>query len=316
MKKLPLLIVAYQRPDSLNKILRGLPVFVDEVFISVDYPKDFTIESSARFLEIITLVSEFDKNFEGKVNLHTRTENVGCSAAVVSSCDWFFSRVNYGAILEDDCIPSDDFFELVIGAEEYVVAESKILLVCGHQVVPKDILGDSWALSRFPLIWGWGTSASKWEVMKSLIVAGEFTGSNPGNVEIDLKTFSFFQAGARRSQHGYMDAWDAPLAFGMIANDYKAILSPRNLISNVGSDSVAVHTSGKSRWLNTSVETITFDYLPPVESRAMEEWLVRNYYKIRIRHLLTTKITLLLDLLRAPRFGNLSNRISKARISN
>ena len=316
MKKLPLLIVAYQRPDFLRKILGELPAFVSEVYISVDFPKDLTPQSSARFLEIIKVVSDFNENFEGKTIIHTRTENVGCSAAVVSSCDWFFSQVNYGAILEDDCIPSQNFFEFVLGAENYLVADSKILLVCGHQVVPKEIIGDSWAIGRFPLIWGWGTSALKWKVMKSLIVSGDFVSSNPGNIKIDLKTFSFFQAGARRSHDGYMDAWDAPLAFGMIANNYRAILPPRNLIRNVGNDSVAVHTTGKSRWLNTSVEPIAFHYSSPVDSQAMEEWLVRRYYKIRLRHLLTTKITRLLDLLRTPRFEKLPDRISKARISN
>lgn len=317
MKKLSLLIIAYQRPNFLRETLANLPPYVDEVFISLDYPANLTSETNDRHLEIIDLVAKFQSDFQGKTKFFSRSSNVGCSAAVVSSCDWFYSHVDYGAVLEDDCIPSSDFFDLILGAKDHIKDELKILLACGHQVAPAHILGESWALSNYPLIWGWGTSAEKWLVMKSLILSRDFEKATRKKMaNLDMKTFCFFRAGARRSFQGYMDAWDAPLLFGMLANGYSAILPPRNLIKNVGNDSVAVHTIGNSKWLNAEVEPIDFDFSCPTIKPKMELWLNKKYFRISFRHIFSTKVTYLLDLVRKPKYGNLSARISSARIDN
>ena len=314
MEKLPLLLIAYQRPENLMRILSGLPTFVDEIFISLDYPSVSTLESNARFLEIQNLIEDFQIEFKGNINLHVRTANVGCSANVVSSCDWFFSHVQFGAILEDDCLPSMEFFELVNGAKKYLESEPEILLVSGHQVAPNEISGNTWSLSKFPLIWGWATTAAKWETMKSLIVSEHYLGKNSNISRIDLRTSSFFKAGARRSHKGYMDAWDAPLAYGMLVNNFKSILPPRNLIRNVGFDSVAVHTSEKSKGLNQSWESLEFEYSEPRELYLLDNWIEKNYFVVRYRHVFTTRITRLLDMFQKAKLENLAVRVLKARI--
>ncbi|MDR3273025.1 MAG: nucleotide-diphospho-sugar transferase, partial [Flavobacteriaceae bacterium] len=39
-----------------------------------------------------------------------REENLGCGKAISSAITWFFTYVEQGIILEDDCLPHPDFF--------------------------------------------------------------------------------------------------------------------------------------------------------------------------------------------------------------
>lgn len=152
--------------------------------------------------------------------------------------------------------------------------------------------------------------------MKSLIISGNISQAINKKPKLKRREFSFFYAGARRSRNGYMDAWDAPLLFGMLLNGYKAILPPRNLINNVGNDDVAVHTSKKSRWVNLEPESIQSQNEVPRESNMIDRWLITNYFKIRFRHVLSTRITWFFDLMRKPKYEKLAIRISNARIGN
>lgn len=54
------------------------------------------------------ILSSIDWNCEVKTLF--RDENLGCKRAVSSAIDWFFSHVEEGIILEDDCVPDQSFF--------------------------------------------------------------------------------------------------------------------------------------------------------------------------------------------------------------
>jgi hypothetical protein len=60
---------------------------------------------------------------------------------------------------------------------------------------------------------------------------------------------------------------------------------------------VATHTNGKSMGLYSPIGSYHATNSAPVVNPKLDEWLKDNFYRIRIRHLLTTRITLLIDLL-------------------
>src|SRR5262245_10932171 len=65
--------------------------------------------------------------------LHTllRDRNFGCRIAVSSAIDWFFDHEEEGMILEDDCLPSEDFFRFCDELLPRFRLETRVMAVCG-----------------------------------------------------------------------------------------------------------------------------------------------------------------------------------------
>lgn len=66
---------------------------------------------------------------------------------------------------------------------------------------------------------------------------------------------------------------------------------------NVGNDSVATHTHGNSIGVGISTGIYKKSRIALREDEKVNEWLRENFYKIRVRHYITNKITFLMDKL-------------------
>jgi len=85
----------------------------------------------------------------------------------------------------------------------------------------------------------------------------------------------------------------------MLKKEKYTLASNCNLVTNIGVDNVSTHTKKNSIWIffpTTHFEIrcseIKIDY-------NSSDWLKKKFYGIRVRHQITTKLTRLLDALRA-----------------
>jgi hypothetical protein len=74
-----------------------------------------------------------------------------------------------------------------------------------------------------------------------------------------------------------------------------ALLPGENLVSNIGNDGYATHTLTDSPWLNRATGQIHELVSEPAQSPELDNWLRKNFYRIRIRHLVTNVLTAMLD---------------------
>lgn len=310
-KTFAVLIVGYQRVDAIRSILEQcLAAEVRNVLLSLDFPKVETTEALARNALIRKLVREYETKFE---SFHSRflDTNIGCSANVLSSCDWAFDQYDAVAILEDDCKPSLGFFEFCQESVGYLKTSSEVLLACGTQFVPVTERGSSTILSKYALTWGWFTDADHWKTIKSELVLL----SHERRMKIKSIQYEqiYWHEGARRAYQGYVDVWDTALVAVINRGSYFALLPPANLISNIGNDSVATHTGEDKIWTNaTQGKYVPGDFGVPIINPKADLWLKENFYGIRFRHLFSTRITRLRDFFRTPRFDNLLMRWTRA----
>ena len=104
------LVVGYQRPIEIRLILNQISkAGIKSVYLSIDAPRVKSPEALTRSTEIRQIAEEFKGKFD-QFSSRFLPLNVGCSANILSACDWAFSTENKLIILEDDCLPSDDFF--------------------------------------------------------------------------------------------------------------------------------------------------------------------------------------------------------------
>jgi hypothetical protein len=304
------LVIGYKRVENIKKILDICKLAgISTIYVSIDGPRENDKDGIGIQNLIARAVGDFECGFEGQVFSYFRKLNRGCSASVISSCDWVFEREQQVFIFEDDCIPSLDFFSFGINFFPELAKSKKALLISGTQFAPREIAGNSAVFSRYPLIWGWATTKSKWNIMKNSF--GKESVSCLVNLSAAEKRY--WLAGARRALEGRVDVWDTALARFMVFQDYKAILPPVSLVENIGNDEHATHTKTASRFLNISSVELSRISDSVSSEPGVENWLKNNLYKISTRHLLTTRITQFIDQFSKPKLSDLPSRFFLAK---
>jgi hypothetical protein len=310
-KTFAVLIVGYQRVDAIRSILEQcLAAEVRNVLLSLDSPKVVTAEALRNNALIRNLAIEYEANFDSFQSRFLDI-NIGCSANVLSSCDWAFNQYEAVAVLEDDCKPSLGFFEFCEDSKDFLKTNNRALLACGTQFVPASERSSSSMLSKYALTWGWFTNADNWNIIKSeLRLLSHERGLNLNSLKYERV---YWREGARRAYQGFVDVWDTSLVAVMNEGSYFALLPPTNLITNIGNDSVATHTGADKMWTNANQEKYASeDFGIPTVNLKADIWLKKNFYKIRFRHLFSTRITRLRDFFRKPKFDDLLIRWANA----
>ena len=303
----PLLVIGYQRTESVVTILEeALSSGITRIFISIDYPAKPSSQSIQVYHQITKIVSQYHPKFQ-MLKYRFLESNQGCALHVLSSIDWAFGFVDELIILEDDCIPSPDFFDFVGDGLTLMKSHREIALICGTQHIPRQMNLGQFYKSKYALTWGWATNHSSWQEIKlNMAAAGNRT-------PLDLLNFKakdiYWQEGARRAYQGYVDVWDTPLVKYLQTSDKYALLPSENLISNISNDPAATHMSGEDSWLFKKVGKYNVGVKEdPDTNQAADDWLAANFFRIRTRHLISTRLTRLIDYFRNPARSNLISR--------
>ena len=169
-----LLIIAYKRLDNVWRIIdiaKSAGIF--RFMVQIDKARQGdgrTAYDQQAFFEKVR-----GSSIDFKVQVATTEANVGCAVNVLTAIDAAFKESNYCFILEDDCIPTEDFFHYAFASKSYLTADENLWLTCGTQVVPIDILQGNSVASSYALTWGWFTEASKWSEIRNALFS-ETTG--------------------------------------------------------------------------------------------------------------------------------------------
>jgi hypothetical protein len=293
---LSVLIVAYCRYENLASILDIVENSdVSSVYISIDAPGNQNLPTLDANRLVVDIANKYSKESSKRVHVHHRNTNVGCSAAVLSSCDWFFQNEKFGIILEDDCLPSNQFFDFASEYREVLNSDENIWLISGSQFAPVEISGNSVSKSPYAFIWGWATTSEKWFEIRNLFLDNSKLRYKAVHRPTSLVESMYWYSGYRRAVNGFVDAWDTPLLYFMNRLNKKAILPPVNLISNLGDDSVAVHTRKTNPLLRLPFALYKNSNGVLSENDKLNSWIKLNIYNIGFRHVITNQITFFLD---------------------
>ena len=262
------------------------------LYLTLDFPRSPNTKAIANNHEIRLIAQELNERYPGRVKYHFRDANVGCAASILSSIDWFFQSETEGVILEDDCIPSRDFYTFSEDALTYLKQDSDVLLSCGTQTAPLEITQGIGFKSSYILTWGWATTATNWNEIKRILTGpkrNSFTSCFSANIERQ-----YWKEGSRRAQEGFVDVWDTVLVNALQLNSKFAILPGINLVTNIGADSVATHTL-ESPWTNQATRLLANRQLNFSNNEKADFWLKKCNFGISARHLISTRLTLLKD---------------------
>ncbi|MDL2283926.1 hypothetical protein LJC19_02115 [Oxalobacter sp. OttesenSCG-928-P03] len=282
----PILIIYFNRPQVLKKTLLALaPVQPSSLFFSSDAPRK-------NVLSDVALVAECHKVVESVVtwdcavhHLHAE-ENQGCDVWVPRSIDWFFTHVEAGIILEDDCMITEAFCKFSAELLERYRDEPRIMSISAANFQEKSWGNGDYYYSRYPAIWGWATWSRAWQHFDSQLACVDAFINSPAGLN-QLLTDSFerkywirFYRGLKSGKYPF---WDAKWVLSVWANDGISITPNQNLVSNIGFGPDATHTKTKPAGMEMIISEIASPLRSPENTRQFYEEADSHLFKVRYK---------------------------------
>jgi hypothetical protein len=300
-KSLSVLLIAFRRVDSIQAILDiSLEAGIRRIYVALDLAT--SREGAREQAQILELLNAYQRRFD-LLSVHKQTTNVGCAVSVLTGLDWIFLQEEFACVLEDDCIPSIDFFRYIEDSKQYLDSDDSLMLACGTQFAPDSLTQGVWMKSSYSLTWGWATTREKWNKLR----LDFFMLANSNRKMFhkhELKhlfdeDLCYWNSGSRRAHLGFVDVWDTILVRNLQVRKQFALLPATSLITNIGSDAFATHTK-VSKWTNLPIGTYKRSHVPPNVDLNIDRWLRNNFFKIRFRHIFSTRVTALKDKFSKP----------------
>jgi hypothetical protein len=247
----PVLIIIFNRPETtklLIEVLRNIkPKYL---YVSADGPR-INNENDLIKCGLTREIIFNDIDWDCEVNTLFHENNKGCRIAPATAISWFFSHVDKGLIIEDDCIVDLSFFKFAEELLKKYEFDERVMHISASSTFKK-VSNKSFSFSNYPLIWGWATWRRAWEKYDILIP--------DWNSRKEQKDLFFYQKDKKLISYlehrfdsvfnyspddnisGDSNAWDYQWWYCLIKLNGLSIIPKKNLVKNVGFGEHATHT--------------------------------------------------------------------------
>ena len=247
LKSTAVLFLIFNRPDTtqavFEKIRKARP---PRLYVAADGPRQGRLQEIILVNEARAIIDAVD--WPCDVYTLFRESNKGCKNAVSEAITWFFQSEDRGIILEDDCLPEDDFFPFMENLLDRYLNDMRVWHVGGFCALPQKFINQldpsSYYFSNFNHIWGWGTWKNRWEhydvKLKKLpdFISGDYIKSIFAEKSLQKMWVKCFTAAYKN----LVDTWDYQWYFTVWSNGGRGIIPTSNLVKNIGFGEGATHT--------------------------------------------------------------------------
>ncbi len=281
--KIPILILCFDRPDLLNKLLQVLKKYnITKIYISQDGYKGQNNRLIKRHNKVRKIIKKLSNSYKIKTNFIK--ENLGKQIAPPKGIDWFFKHVKRGIILEDDTIPSKTFFDFSDKLLKLHDNDKNIFQICGSGTLSREF-GNITYLSSVPWMHGWATWRDRWKKynyklndIKKIKKNKNFIKNVPfffGRLYW-LSLFKEFNEGKHKT-------WDYTIVHDCLTKNLKCIKPSINMITNIGYKQKNLLDKRKRHEIN-SFEHLKFKKNDYKYEKINESWIL---YNLSIRYRLS-----------------------------
>ena len=160
----PVLLITYRRSKKISEQLEKLiSTGFKNIYIYSNYWRDAQKDKEA-VENTREIILNYYRNYK-KININFSNSHLTVDKSITFAIDWFFSKVNYGIILEDDIqigLPGLNFLSLGL---EYYKSHKSIASITAYTEYLYEHNSDI-ILPRFSYMfhsWGWATWKKIWE---------------------------------------------------------------------------------------------------------------------------------------------------------
>lgn len=229
----PVVLIIYNRYKYVKKILNFLnKVNIKKLYVVGDGPKNNQLDISnvKKTRELI------EKNYKNsKVKIYSK-KNLGLKKRIISGLDIIFANEKAAIILEDDCIPTEDFFNFTNIMLKKFKNDKTISTIGGSNHLSEFGKNSNFLISKYFNSWGWATWHDRW-LNKNL--DPNYLLNSKKNFYLkkylgSLRAKLYWRYRLKLIKKKKIDSWAYLWSFYNFINKKKHILPNRNLINNVG----------------------------------------------------------------------------------
>jgi hypothetical protein len=281
----PILFLIFNRPDTTKMVFEVIrSVRPTKLFIAADGPREGRAGEAEKCEQARSVISQID----WPCDVHTlfRDENLGCGRAVSSAITWYFEHVTEGIILEDDTLPSADFFRFCAELLVRYRDDTRIMEISGSCLPSPRVEANqySYFFSNWDYIWGWATWKRAWkhydysmkryeEAVAQKCFHEHYTSLYEGYFMKHSFDRSYYQS-------NHVTWWSYQWGFARKINSGLVVVPTRNMVVNVGLGRGATNTT-TSRWDFLQLEKMDFPLMHPhiiMHNRMTDDEVFRKHF--------------------------------------
>ncbi|MGX9418441.1 hypothetical protein ACWU4D_13925 [Vibrio sp. WJH972] len=238
----PIAIILFNRPNHAKALKACLDdEQTRDLYVIVDGAREDKIGESLLIEESIAVF----KDWPGNVKFEISQANLGCKNRISTGLNWLFEHTDRAIILEDDLLPSPDFFRFCDQMLETYKDESSIMSVCGTKHYPGCVPEFDYFFTKYSSGWGWATWKRAWSHYDD-----KFLSHSHRSIFFNICSYlGSYRAGIywlfrlRQVLSGRKSAWDYCWMINCFLNKGVHISPSQNMVINSGFGENSTHTS-------------------------------------------------------------------------
>jgi hypothetical protein len=282
MFKQSVVVIIYNRPDHTRRLFEQIErVKPHRIFIIADGPKYNNSHDKKKCEECREIFNQVD--WTEDIHKNFAASNMGLKARVSSGLDWVFTYTDQAIILEDDCIPSEDFFSYCSLALEEFKSNDEVSVITGDNFQNGIVRGDgSYYFSKYNHCWGWATWKRAWKLYDGNIefwpdwkLSEDWSSMFQSNQEKKYWTEIF-----EKVYRGELNSWAYPWTASVWKNGGLTVTPNVNLVENIGFDDQATNTfSKRKKILSRAGKLKAFKPPSSIELNTIaDDYVFRNHF--------------------------------------
>ena len=244
----PILFITFNRLKTTKRVFEKIRKYQPKkLFIAADGPRNGMLTDNEQCETVRHWLLE-NTDWPCEVFTLFRNINQGCGRGPSEAISWFFSQVDEGIILEDDCLPNDSFFKFCEENLEKHRNDERVSIISGNNFLTADQIPkiNDYYFSIFPSTWGWATWKRTWEGYDQRMSLWRQINQSKFLATIfpdDSHRAYWKEAYDRYANDDNPDTWDFQFYFHTMSRKQLAIIPRLNLVSNIGHDENGTHTT-------------------------------------------------------------------------
>jgi GR25 family glycosyltransferase involved in LPS biosynthesis len=235
------------------------------LYIVADGPRE-EVEGEAEVCQSTRAVTE-NIDWDCEISRNYAPENYGIKKRFVTGLSWLFEQEPEAIILEDDCVPNQDFFRFCETMLDRYRNDKRVWDVTGTNYLEtwKPQVND-YHFSHIGGIWGWATWRRSWEEYDPELVLWEKDEIKDRLRDVlgDDALAAYAETVYSRTYQGMVETWDYQWGFAKQINSGLSVVPAGNLVSNIGFGSQATNTTHEDRSLaNVPTHSLVFPLQEP-----------------------------------------------------
>jgi hypothetical protein len=163
---IPIVFIVFNRPEATQRVFDEIRKMKPlKLFVIADGPRQNKDQDEMLCKQTREVIESVD--WSCGVQKNYAAVNMGCGKRISSGLDWVFEQCDQAIILEDDCVPAQEFFtfckEMLVRYKDH----EKVLSISGFSAPTEQVrtLATSYYFSKFFGMWGWATWKRAWKII-------------------------------------------------------------------------------------------------------------------------------------------------------